>query len=1281
MQKQKNFRKLLQNPTLALTAVVALVLLFGSIVSLFHLRAYRQSEKQIFSEFQKEQFILSQTAATTVSHIFKFISRELKHFPAENQSVLENSRDLQTALKDLYETLTPRVRGVSRMNAQGILIGVYPPQKNVVGKNISQQPHVRKILAAHSPVISEPIQAVQGFEAVIIHIPIFKEKGKQKIFDGSIAALVPVKFLSEILKNYSQEKQDYHIFLVNERGTILTASNRQLIGQNIYKAAHISFPNTRNFFVNPASLSRLEHSALFAGSIVNHRELSILGEKWHLFLLTPSAHLKTLIHDVYFSQLRLWIISVIFLGFLGMVIFLHLYRWNFWLNRELETRTQEILTSEKRFKTLFTGAMEGIYQSTFDGKILQANPAMAKMLGYNSVEELLNQPASELYSNPLGRQKFLGKLQKEGVLQNMESRLRKKDGTEIIVLENARIIENPDGSLFYQGSIFDITERKHFEEQLRSNYIFSNRLLSYSQQITHIVELEEIFEEAVRSVTEYFSYPLAWLGTVKSPQSLSIQKVKGGSAPFTELLKRDCIESCLCPRLNKTLTQNELVVLEDIQTLDSCKEFREKALQLGYRSILYLPLSVKKEVFGILAIYQTVPNAFSGTELAHLQTFANLTSIAIEKAISVKTLRDSEKKYSQLVEQVPDGIILIEDGKFGFVNRRLAEILGYSVAELLGQPFEIAVSPQSLPLVASRYKKRMRGENVPSVYRILAVKKDGSEIPIELSTSRVTSGNKMMLLAIAHDLSDQEKTRKALHDSENRYRRLFENALLGITQFFSDGSLLTANRTWYKMLKYDDPNELLNVKLKSLFEYPKEYDKMIRQLEKEGIVTDFESRMKCRDGSTIVVQSNIRAEKDASGQVRFYEGIHQDISHRKQLEQELVQAQKMESIGILTGGIAHDFNNILTGIIGSANFIVEDLGPSHPSAEDAQQIVSLGERAAQLIRQLLTFSRKRSVERIEVDLNAMIKESLKMFERTFPENIHFRTRLEENLDFILANPEQVHQILLNLSINARDAMPHGGEIIFETRQITIDESYQAFHTHAAPGEYVQLSVTDTGSGIPEGILDKIFDPFFTTKKAGKGTGLGLSVVYGIVKNHNGFIHVYSEKNRGTTFKVYFPVVAESEKVQPANEASVAEMGYERILLVEDEEHVRRITRRILEGNGYSVVEAADGEDAFQVFETDTQGFDLIVSDVVMPRVGGIQLIEEILSQKPEQKFLFISGYSEGKLVVQGHSGPIDLVNKPFNSTELLEKVREILDRPAKTRQSEPTYGGISSHSS
>ena len=1260
--------------TLLVTAI--LVFLFAVIVSFFHLRAYRHNDEQILAEFQKEQAILSQTAASSISHIFLFIARELRQYSDEAHPRARSGSEIQSALKSLYQTLSPRVRIVSRMNRKGILVGVFPPQKDVIGTDISNQPHVRTILVHHTPIISNPIRAVEGFEAIIFHMPVFRADGT---FDGSVAALVPLEFLSKVLEGYSNKDRVYKIFLTNEKGVVLTAANQNVIGQNIYKAAGLSTPNPhREFTLNAKTLAELKHSALFQGHIVTHKNLRILNKTWHLFLLTPNAQLKALTRQVYLNELWLWLSSLVFFSLLGGIILFGLFRWNHRLNDELAVRTREILESEKQFRLLFTEAKEGIYQTTPDGKFIQVNPALAEILGYDSTEALIKVPVTDLYPKPADRKKFQEIIEKNGSVQNLENHLRKKDGTEIIVLENALVLHNPDGSHYYQGSLLDITQRKRYEEQLNTNYVLSKRLLNYSAKISKIIVPETILEAAIQSVAEYFSYPLAWLGLVESEGSLSIQKVRGGDPTLMRLLQKDCLDSCFCPHLKKALRNKEIVILPDLHQLDTCHNFRKEAIELGYRSVLYLPLTVKNEIFGILGIYQTQPHAFSETELAHVQTFANLTSIALEKAIFLKNVRDSEQKYSKVVENALDGIFLLQEGKFQFVNQRMAKMLGYSVEEMIGQPFELVVSPQSLPLVASRYTKRLRGEKVPSVYRIMSVRRDGTEVPVELSVSMISYQNKPTLLVIVHDLSEQEKTEKALRDSETRYRRLFENALIGITQFFPDGSLLTANPTWYKMLKYENPDELLNVNLQSIFHDPQNFDDMMRQLNNKGLLTDFETRMKCRDGSIITVQSTIRAEKDAQGRIRFYEGVHQNITHRKQLEQELVQAPKMESIGILAGGIAHDFNNILTGIIGNANFIVEDLGPSHPSAEDAKQIVALGERATQLIRQLLTFSRKRTVERTPLNLNAIVNESLKMFKRTFPETIHFQTQLAENLPPILGNPEQIHQVLLNLSINARDAMPNGGQITLGTQRVTIEEAYQTFHTQAKPGDYIQLFISDTGTGIPEGILNKIFDPFFTTKKVGKGTGLGLSVVYGIVKNHNGFIHVYSEEGQGTTFRVYFPVVSQEERQEVSGRPKQAGVGDERILLVEDEKHVRTIARRILEGNGYAVVEALDGQDALRLFESDALGFDLIISDVVMPRLGGIQLMEKILARKPTQKFTFISGYSGGKIEIAHYSGPIYLVNKPFSPNELLEKVREILDGAGQEAQSsKPTYERIS----
>jgi len=376
----------------------------------------------------------------------------------------------------------------------------------------------------------------------------------------------------------------------------------------------------------------------------------------------------------------------------------------------------------------------------------------------------------------------------------------------------------------------------------------------------------------------------------------------------------------------------------------------------------------------------------------------------------------------------------------------------------------------------------------------------------------------------------------------------------------------------------------------------------------------------------------------------------------------LVQAQKLESVGRLAGGVAHDFNNLLTVINGYSDLAMRRLNRSDSSWRPLEQIRKAGERAAELIQQLLAFSRKQTIQPTAISLNALVNETEGMFRRLLPESIETITQLDPSLGQIMADPGQIHQVLVNLVMNARDAMPSGGKLITETANVELDEQYAAAHPEVTPGPCVLLGVSDTGVGMNEDVRAHIFEPFFTTKGTGAGTGLGLASVYGIVRQSGGWIWVYSEPGKGTSFKLYFPrldVTRPQEDVK-AN-APDSRQGTETVLLVEDREDVRSMAREVLESYGYRVLEAANGAQALEVAGRYTGHLDLLLTDVVMPVMNGRELSDRLKELRPETKVLFMSGYSENVIVHQGilKSG-IAYIAKPMTPDALAAKVRETL---------------------
>jgi PAS domain S-box-containing protein len=419
---------------------------------------------------------------------------------------------------------------------------------------------------------------------------------------------------------------------------------------------------------------------------------------------------------------------------------------------------------------------------------------------------------------------------------------------------------------------------------------------------------------------------------------------------------------------------------------------------------------------------------------------------------------------------------------------------------------------------------------------------------------------------------------------------------------------------------------------------------------------------KNKKGNTFIVEKTIAPVRDAMGNITNFVSCDRDITEWRRLELQLQQAQKMDAIGRLAGGIAHDFNNLLMIVSAYAELTLDSLAMEHPLRRNVQQILTASRRAADLTRQLLAFSRKQMQALQVLDLNWVIQEVSKMLPRLIGEDIHFAFHPGANLDKVKADPVQIEQIVMNLAANARDAMPHGGRLSIETAKVYLDESYVQRHTMVPPGHYALMAITDTGQGIAPQHMDHIFEPFYTTKEEGEGTGLGLATVYGIVKQTGGFIWVYSEPGLGTTFKIYLPR-AEQQTVSP-RQAQVTEdvpHGSETVLLVEDEEGVRQSTHEFLTLNGYTVLEAKNGEDALWVARKHLGDIDLMVTDVVMPLMGGAQVARQLTSERPGMKVLFVSGYAESTVLRQGD---IDLVGhflqKPFTLKMLARKIREVL---------------------
>ncbi|HEY1270346.1 MAG TPA: ATP-binding protein [Terriglobales bacterium] len=513
---------------------------------------------------------------------------------------------------------------------------------------------------------------------------------------------------------------------------------------------------------------------------------------------------------------------------------------------------------------------------------------------------------------------------------------------------------------------------------------------------------------------------------------------------------------------------------------------------------------------------------------------------------------------------------------------------------------------------------------------------------------------------------------EGLRRSESDFRSLVTNSPYGICRCDSRGTLLDTNPAFVQMLGYSTSAELLGRHLGALHRNSHEWfhlaDQFVEAADFTGLVAEFTRK----DGSLAVLRLSGRTIRD-KGDASSLELFAEDVTEHRALEQQLRQSQKMEAVGRLAGGIAHDFNNLLMVISGYAEFLLDRVGPDPSLQGPAQEISNAAERATSLTRQLLAFSRKQMLAPKVLDLNAVVTENLKMLTRLIGEDIDLVMVPGTELGAVKADPSQVEQVIMNLAVNARDAMPHGGKLTIETTNVTLDDNYARMHAGVKPGEYVMLSISDTGSGMDSETQSHIFEPFFSTKGT-KGTGLGLSTVYGIIKQSGGYIWVYSEQGRGTSFKIYLPRLVETVEVaalQPAVAAKPAVQPMETILVVEDEPNVRRMTCHYLETQGYRILEAADGAAALQICVAHKGPIHMLLSDVIMPGMDGHELAERVLSLRPTTKVLYMSGYSENAIGINGtlHEG-VNLLQKPFTLLALKDRVREVLDSETRPQEAD-----------
>jgi PAS domain S-box-containing protein len=638
-----------------------------------------------------------------------------------------------------------------------------------------------------------------------------------------------------------------------------------------------------------------------------------------------------------------------------------------------------------------------------------------------------------------------------------------------------------------------------------------------------------------------------------------------------------------------------------------------------------------------------------------------------EQARAEEARRQGEERFRALIEHGADAVALVApDGTLLFASHSIERLLGFAPAELVGHPGFERVHPDDAPRLHAALRDIIASPGTPASLELRWRHKDGSWRHIDaVAVDRLAEPAVGAIVVNFRDVSERRTAEAALRESEERYRTLVEGVRDIIFALSPEGTIASLNPA-FETITGLRREEWVGQPFERLV-HPEDLPlalELLGRVVRGELRPASQFRVRTAKGDYRVGEFSATPQLH-EGRLVGILGIGRDVTERVQLEQQLRQAQKMEAVGRLAGGIAHDFNNILTAITGYADLLLEDLGATDPRRQDADEIHKAADRAAGLTRQLLAFSRQQVLQPTVLEVNKLVSDLEKMLRRLLGEDVELGTRLAPTTGRVKADPGQLEQVIMNLAVNARDAMPNGGKLTLETGNVDLDEAYAADHYPARAGPFVLLAVSDTGIGMSEETQAHMFEPFFTTKEKGKGTGLGLATVYGIIKQSGGFIWVYSEVGHGTTFKLYLPRVEElAERAsQPAQAPARAARGTETVLVVEDEAPVRSVARQVLERHGYTVLEAPSAEAALDLATRYSGTIHLLLTDVVMPGLNGRELASRLATLRPDARVIFMSGYTDDAVTRHGVLEPGSAyVQKPFTPDAIARRVREVLDR-------------------
>lgn len=1299
-------------PSITVVLILSLATVLGAWVCFSYFADKFESDTT--QNYEEKQYEHVQSIARNATNTLSLIERDMEYIA--NLPPIQ-SGDPVNALTELhlfYTRFQNEITDISLIDSTGHTIATHLTGTERLGLSSLHRPSTRKTIETQKSALAGPFKALSGRMAVSLDVPVFQTSDNKKVFVGTLSCLIEIpKWLKLYVTPF-----DLHLgsstWLLNEEGQIVAHANTALIGSRWEMIEHgsslDSTPQTPDRSADSAFLKQARGNGSGSQQIV----LKSLGEEVQLvaysciqvagarWLVISNAPRQAVLRSFRENMRSFWSVALIFLVLLVSVTILALYseRAKLKLSHDLQVSLQQ---SEKKYRMLIESSNDGIVLTSPDGLIKLVNRRFAEMLG-SSEERLLGTHILELFpEEQRARLNEQFSSREAGSSSIFELTFKPKDkGHSVTALVSGSPVYNRRNEHLGNLEIFtDISDKKRAEEQLRRRYEEMSAINAIAETANRSLIIEEILENAtikLRDLLQFDGCLLAYHPEESARISIAAShgfSAKALSHPALANLQRDR------GFFGKTFTAAEPLVFETIPDSEEARPF----LDDGFKSIAFIPIQTGVYCCAVICCGSRSPREFSRPTLELLQTIAQTIGISIEKArlfqaekwraIRLETIYQVGEHTTSLLpidELLPKVTKLIKK-TFNYYNVNILLKEG-DKDELVfrsgygGFPGSPPIGLRVQPTKGIVGRSFRLGEPVmvndvtrdPDYIELEGLSETRSELAVPLlrrgepigvldvESRQVNAFNNEDMITL-QVLAEQvavavenarlyERLKQSLEEAR-RSQAFFSKIVLE-----SPLSTIVTDAQGVCILLNSSACELLGSELRDL-------------AGRYNLITDppfhnTEAANQIQQALTgRVVQFNLDLEGKQlratvfplteAGSVANIVAMFEDLTEKRRLEEALRQAQKMESIGTLAGGIAHDFNNILGGVLGYVSLIKTRISHHDPLWRYVEIIEKSARRAADLTQQLLAFARGGKYSVQILDLNRIVNEAVQLVASTLGKKIEVVMELEEGLPKIEGDSSQIVQALVNICINARDAMPQGGQLRIKTQ--TADPAKPSrFNLTGRTDGYVLLKVEDTGIGMTKEVMSRIFEPFYTTKREQKGTGLGLAMVYGIVKNHGGYIDVDSEPNSGTCFSIYLPATTRAIEERHTPEGRPAGGGHETILVAEDEEVIRELLTEMLSDEGYQVLVAENGKEALDIYSKEGSGVDLVILDMIMPEVNGVEAFRQMKQLDPQAKILLSSGYtqeSEAQSIL--NEGALGFIQKPYAVNELLSKIRSILD--------------------